>query len=69
MTTTNKIGSRNPTSKNPGNEESHTPTQTRILRELRNLKEAENLNPNDGEESHRKFLSIFDWKDSMLQQQ
>ena len=32
------------------------------------LTEAEKLNSNDDEESRRKFLSNFDWKDSMLQQ-
>ena len=35
---------------------------------MRNLQEAEQLNPNDNQESRRKFLSNFDWKDSMLQQ-
>ena len=57
-----------PTPENPGDEESHTPIQKRILRELRNLQEAEKLNPQDNEESRQKFLSNFDWKDSMLQQ-
>ena len=50
------------------NEASHTPIQKRILRELRNLEEAESLNPQEDEESRQKFLSNFDWKDSMLQQ-
>ena len=57
-----------PLPENPGNEESHTPIQQQILRELRNLQEAERVNPNDNEESRRKFLSNFDWKDSMQQQ-
>ena len=57
-----------PTPENPGDEESHTPIQKRILRELRNLQEAEKLNPQDNAESRQKFLSNFDWKDSMLQQ-
>ena len=35
---------------------------------MRNLQEAEKLNPNDDEESRRKFLRNFNWKDSMLQQ-
>ena len=56
-----------PTPENPGDEASHTPIQKRILRELRSLQEAEKLNPNDDEESCRKFLSNFGWKDSMLQ--
>ena len=32
------------------------------------MQEAESLNPQEDEESRQKFLSIFDWKDSMLQQ-
>ena len=66
MTNTNNIGF--PTPKNPGDEASHTPIQKRILRELRNLQEAESLNPQGDEESRQKFLSNFDWKDAMLQQ-
>ena len=58
-----------PTPENPGDEASHTPIQKRILRELRSLQEAESLNPQEDEESRQKFLSNFDWKDSMLQQQ
>ena len=57
-----------PTPENQGDEASHTPIQQRILKEIRNLQETEKLNPNDDEESRRKFLSNFDWKDSMLQQ-
>ena len=56
-----------PTPENPGDEPSRTPIQHRILRELRNLEE-EKLNPQDNDESRRKFLSNFDWKDGMLQQ-
>ena len=57
-----------PTPENPGDEDSHTLIQRRILQELRNLQEAEQLNPQNDDESRRKFLSNFDWKDSMLQQ-
>ena len=46
-----------PTPENPGDEASHTPIQQRIFRELRNLQEAEELNPQDNIESRRKFLS------------
>ena len=56
-----------PTPENPGDEAPNTPIQKRILRELRNLQEAESLNPQEDEESRQKFLSNFDWKDSMLQ--
>ena len=58
-----------PTPENPGDEDSHTPIQRRFLQELRKLQEAEQLNPQNDEESRRKFLSNFDWKDSILQQQ
>ena len=57
-----------PTPENPEDEDSHTPIQRRILQELRNLQEAEQLNPQTDDESRRKFLSNFDWKDSILQQ-
>ena len=57
-----------PTPENPGDEDSHTPIQRRILQELRNLQEAEQLNPQNDDESRREFLGNFDWKDSMLQQ-
>ena len=57
-----------PTPENPGDEASHTPIQKRIFRELRNLQEAENLNPQEDGEYRQKFLGNFDWKDSMLQQ-
>ena len=57
-----------PTPENPGDEASHTPIQKPILRKLRNLQEAESLNPQEDKKSRQKFLSNFDWKDSMLQQ-
>ena len=57
-----------PTPENPGDETNHTPIEQRIHKELRNLQDLEQLNPHDNEESRRKFLSNFDWKDSMLQQ-
>ena len=54
-----------PTPENPVDEDSHTPIQRRILQELQ---EAKQLNPQNDEESRRKFRSNFDWKDSMLHQ-
>ena len=57
-----------PTPENSGDETSHTPIQKPILTELRNLQEAERLNPQEDAESCRKFLSNFVWKDSMLRQ-
>ena len=44
-----------PTPKKSGNIEDHTPIQTRILKELRELQEKEKLNPKDDEESSKKF--------------
>ena len=43
-----------------------THIQKQLLREMRNLEEAEKLNPKDDEKSRRKLLSNFDWKDSVL---
>ena len=40
-----------PAPENPGDEASHTPIQKRTLRELRNLQEAESLNPQEDKES------------------
>ena len=55
-----------PTPKNPGNTAEHTPIQTRILKELRQLQEKEKLNPKDDVESRMKFLKRFDWTDTLL---
>ena len=55
-----------PTPKNPGNTEDHTPIQTRILTELRELQRREKLNPKDGIESRMEFLRRFDWTDTLL---
>ena len=46
-----------PTSKNPGNTEDHTPIQTRIPTELRELQRKEKLNPKDDIQSKTEFLS------------
>ena len=56
-----------PTPQNPGNEKEHTPIQTRILNELRELEQLEKLNPLENTNSRNQFLSNFDWKDSTLQ--
>ena len=56
-----------PTPQNPGNEKEHTPIQTRILNELRELEQIEKLNPLENTESRTQFLSNFDWADSTLQ--
>ena len=56
-----------PTPQNPGNEKEHTPFQTRILNELRELEQLQNLNPLEETDSRDQFLSNFDWADSTLQ--
>ena len=55
-----------PTAENPGNTEDHTPIQTRIITELRELQRKEKLNPKDDIESRTEFLKRFDWTDTML---
>ena len=55
-----------PTLENPGKPEDHTPIQTRILKELNELKDKEKLNPQESAESRIKFLKRFDWIDTLL---
>ena len=55
-----------PTPENPGKPEDHTPIQTRILRELNELKDKEKFNPQDSTKSRNKFLKLFDWTDTLL---
>ena len=55
-----------PTPENPGKLEDHTPIQTRILKELNELKDKEKLNPQESTESRNKFLKRFDWTDTLL---
>ena len=55
-----------PTPKNPGKHEDHTPIQSRILKELNELKDKEELNPQKNTESGSKFLKRFDWTDTLL---
>ena len=55
-----------PTPENPGKPKDHTPIQTRILRELKELKDKENLNPQESIESRNNFLKRFDWNDTLL---
>ena len=68
---TNKPDQRNntfwfPTPKNPGNTKDHTPIQTRILTEIRELQRREKLNPKDDIESRTEFLKKFNWTDTLL---
>ena len=55
-----------PTPENPGKPEDHTPIQTRILKELNELKDKEKLNPQESTESRNKFPERFDWTDTLL---
>ena len=55
-----------PTPENPGKLEDHTPIQTRILKELNELKNKEKLNPQESIESRNRFLKRFDWTDTLL---
>ena len=55
-----------PTPENPGNTEHHTPIQTRILTELRELQRRGKLNSTDDSESRTEFLKRFDWTDTLL---
>ena len=55
-----------PTPENPGNTDEHTPIQTRILKELRELQRKEKLNPKEDIESRMEFLKRFDWTNTLL---
>ena len=55
-----------PTPENPGKPEDHTPIQTRILKELNELKDKEKLNPQGSTECRNKFPNRFDWTDTLL---
>ena len=55
-----------PTPENPRKPDDHTPIQTRILKELNELKDKEKLNPQEGTESRNKFLKRFDWTNTLL---
>ena len=56
-----------PTPQNPVNEKEHTPFQTRILKELREVEQLEKLNPLEDTDSRDQFPPNFDWTDSTLQ--
>ena len=54
------------TPENPGKPEDYTPIQTRILKELNELKDKKKLNPQESTESRNKFLKQLDWTDTLL---
>ena len=55
-----------PTPEDPGDPTTYTPIQQRIYNELLELKELEQLNPQENEKSRKTFLSNFDWTDTTL---
>ena len=55
-----------PAPKNLCNTEDHTPIQTQILQELRELQQTEKLNPKDDIEPLMEFPMRFDWTDTLL---
>ena len=55
-----------PTPEEPGDPTTYTPIQQRIYNELFELREREQLNPQDSEDSRKSFLSYFDWTDTTL---
>ena len=57
---------RFPTPENPGTPEYHTSIQTRVLKELIELKDKEKFNPQESTESRNKFLKRFNWTDILL---
>ena len=68
---TNKLEQQNntfwfPILESPGKPEDHTPIQTRILKELNELKDKENFNPQESTEFRNKFLKRFDWTATLL---
>ena len=68
---TNKLEQQNNfswflTPENAKKPENHTTKQTRILKELIELKAKEKLNPQESTESRTKFLKRFDWTFTLL---
>ena len=55
-----------PTPDNPGDPSTHTPIQSRILRETQELDEIQKLNPTNIPENHEAFLKQFKRNDSQL---
>ena len=54
------------TPENPGKPEEHNSIQTRILKEVNELRDKEKLNPQESTESRNKFLKQSDWTDTLL---
>ena len=54
------------TPENPGKPDDHTPIQTRVLKEINELKDKEKLNPQESTESRNKFFKRLDWNNTLL---
>ena len=55
-----------PTPENAGKSKNHTSMQTRILKELIELKEKRTLNSQESTKSRTKIFKRFDWTDALL---
>ena len=55
-----------PTPDNPGDPSTHTPIQSRILREIEELENIQKLDPHNSPEDRATFLANFKWTDSQL---
>ena len=55
-----------PTPDDPGDPNTHTPIQSRILREIKELEEIQKLNPTNSNEEREAFLKNFKWDDTQL---
>ena len=53
------------TPENSGKSEDHNPIQTRILKEIIELKEKEKLNPKESTETRNNSFKRFDWSDTL----
>ena len=53
-----------PTPEQPGDPTTYTHIRQRIFDELTEMKQLEQLNPNDNKESRKKILDYFDWTDT-----
>ena len=56
-----------PTPQNSGNEKEHTPIQTLILNDSRELQQLKQSNPLEATDSRNQVFPYFDWTDSTLQ--
>ena len=55
-----------PTPDNPGDPKTHTPIQSRILREIKELEEIQKLNPTNSDDEREAFLINLKWDDTQL---